>query len=108
MVETIELGEDVIDGVGVDEQIHVGLRRKPLVATGLHHLYEAVEIMVDVEQRDGLLVNVELTPRQHGGEFFESPEATRQDDKGVGLTQHFVLAFVHGGGFDEPCDVRFG
>lgn len=74
----------------------------------LHHGHQVVEVVVDVEQRDGFLVDVELAPGQHGRELFEGTEAPGKNDKGVGLTQHFVLTFVHRAGLNQACYVHLG
>ena len=58
-------------------------------------------VVVGVEEDDGLEVEAELFPGDELGELGEGAETAGEDDGGVGVSHHLLLAGVHVGGDDE-------
>ena len=108
MVEVRETGENTVDGVRVDEEVQILFGGKPFITTFVHHRNQFIEVVIDVKECDGFLVDVDLAPRQHGREFFKGAEASGENNEGIGLPQHFVLAFIHGRRLDKGGHVFLG
>ena len=57
-------------------------------------------IAVDIDKDNRLVVARQLAPCQHLNGFFQGTDAARHHDKGIGIVEHDLLAFVHRFGLD--------
>ena len=90
-------------GRGREEHFTVLPLEQAFVDAVVEEAEELVVEAVDVEQEDGLLVEIEGVPGEDFEEFFEGAEASGERNEGIGALTHESFAGVHGVG-----DVQLG
>ena len=100
----IEPGELVEEGLNVrldHERIEVLLLQEPFSLDMGQEFQQGSVETANVEQANGLAMQVELQPCERLEQFFHRSYPARQRDKGIREIGHLLLAFVHGIDGDE-------